>query len=76
MNTSYQEIISAQPQDLYEEITEQYYNIHLDLNQLITILNLLYENNEIQIHSEIIEFLELEYSQKFPNSYIYGNIKK
>lgn len=76
MNTSYQEIISAQPQDLYEEITEQYYNIHLDLNQLITILNLLYENNEIQIHSEIIEFLELEYSQKFPNSYIYGHLKK
>jgi len=76
MNTSYQEIILAKPEDLYEDIIEQYYNIPLDLNQLVTILNLLYENNEIKIHSEIIEYIQLEYSQKFPNSYIYGNIKK
>lgn len=71
MNTDYQEIISAEPQDLYPELTEEFYLVPLEPKQLMTVLNLLYENGETETHSAILTFLEEEYSQNFPNSYIY-----
>lgn len=59
----YQDILSAEPQDLHPELNEEFYSIPLDLNQLIKILLLLYENDEQEIHSYILKFLEEEYSQ-------------
>lgn len=71
MNTDYQEIISADPQDLYPELTEEFYNIPLEPKHLMTVLNLLYENGQTEVHSAILDFLQEEYSQNFPISYIY-----
>jgi len=71
MNTDYQEIISADPQDLYPELTEEFYSVPLEPKQLIRVLELLYENGETETHSAILEFLEEEYSQNFPLSYLY-----
>ena len=65
MNTSYSEIISAEPQDLYPELTEDYYSIPLEPKQLIKVLNILDENGETEIHSSILTFLKEEYSQDF-----------
>lgn len=71
MNTDYQEIISADPQDLYPELTEEFYSVPLEPKQLIRVLELLYENGETETHSAILEFLEEEYSQNFSLSYLY-----
>lgn len=71
MNTNYQEIISADPQDLYPELTEEFYSVPLEPKQLIRVLELLYENGETETHSAILEFLEEEYSQNFSLSYLY-----
>lgn len=62
----YTDILSAEPQDIYPEMTEDYYSVPLEPKQLIKILELLYENNETEIHSSILEFLQEEYSQDFP----------
>ena len=63
MNTSYVEILSAEPQDLYQEtFTESYYSIPFEPNQLLKVLELLRENNEMEIHSNIITFLQEEYN--------------
>lgn len=61
----YQDILSAEPQDLHPEMTEEFYMIPLEPKHLIKVLNLLYENDEKEIHSSILSFLEEEYSQKF-----------
>lgn len=66
MNTDYREIISAEPQDLYPELTEDYYSIPLEPKQLIKVLELLYDNGELETHSSILEFLGCEYSKDFP----------
>lgn len=71
MNTDYQEIISADPQDLYPELTEEFYSVPLEPKQLIRVLELLHENGETEAHSAILEFLEEEYSQNFSLSYLY-----
>ena len=62
----YQDILSAEPQDLHPELTEEFYSIPLEPKQLIRVLDLLYENDEKEIHSSILEFLQEEYSQDFP----------
>jgi len=62
----YTDILSAELQDIYPEMTEDYYSVPLEPKQLIKILELLYENNETEIHSSILEFLQEEYSQDFP----------
>jgi len=63
MNTSYIEILSADPQDLYPEtFTESYYSIPFEPNQLLKVLELLRENNEMEIHSNIITPLQEEYN--------------
>ena len=66
MNTDYQEIVSADPQDLYPELTEDYYSIPLEPKQLVKVLELLYTNGELETHNSILEFLEEEYSKNFP----------
>lgn len=62
----YTDILKAEPQDIYPEMTEDFYNIPLEPKQLMRILELLYDNEEVELHSSILEFLEEEYSQDFP----------
>ena len=63
MNTSYVEILSAEPQDLYPEtFTESYYSIPFEPNQLIKVLELLREKNETEICSNVLTFLQEEYN--------------
>ena len=61
---NYIDILSAEPQDLHPEMTEEFYSIPLEPKQLIRVLDLLYENDEKEIHSSILTFLEEEFSQK------------
>ena len=63
---NYTDILSADLQDLHPELTEEFYSIPLEPKQLIKVLDLLYENDEKEIHSSILEFLQEEYSQDFP----------
>lgn len=63
MNTSYIEILSSEPQDLYPEtFTESYYSIPFEPKELLKVIELLRENNEMEIHSNIITFLQEEYN--------------
>jgi hypothetical protein len=62
MNTSYVEILSAEPQDLYPEtFTESYYSVPLEPKQLIKILEILKEKNETALYSNILTFVQEEY---------------
>lgn len=65
MNTTYDDVLDAEPQELHPELSEVYYSIPLEPKQLIRVLQLLYENQEVEIHSSILEFLEEEYSRDF-----------
>lgn len=58
----YQEVLSAEPQDLFPEIfTESYYSIPLEPKHLVKVLTLLKENGECEIFSHISSFLKEEY---------------
>jgi hypothetical protein len=65
MNTSYDEIVEAQPQDLYPELSESYYSIPLTPKSLIDLLNQLYNNEQYDLYEDILLFLKEEYSEDF-----------
>lgn len=66
MKTDYTEILSADPVDLYPELTETFYSIPLEPKALMKVLELLYINEEYDIHQNILSFLNEEYSKDFP----------
>ena len=65
----YQEVLSAEPQDLFPEIfTETFYSIPLEPKHLVKVLTLLKESGEDEILSHITSFLKEEYQDFYSNN--------
>jgi hypothetical protein len=65
MNTSYTDILSCDMNDLYPELSEEFYTISLTPKSVLRVLDVLFSNNEYEIHDEILDFLCDEYSEDF-----------
>jgi hypothetical protein len=61
-NILYQEILESEIQDLFpDSFTESYYSIPLEPRHLVKVLSLLRTNNEIDVYSYVVDFLQDEY---------------
>jgi hypothetical protein len=61
-NILYQEILESEIQDLFPDaFTESYYSIPLEPRHLVKVLSLLRTNNEIDVYSYVVDFLQDEY---------------